>query len=217
MNNKTKEQKLVEIINSSNNNLVIIDNIIKYIELELHIELYKTSKTNTVVDKVIDIRKKKATYKQYIGRLLNHVDTLVSQESRLLKEVKKGDDLLRYKKALTVGSPSFDNEGGGFNNGYKPNTQESKLLAVEEEIKKQQKRIIDYELFCKSFEEHKKLLKQFIELSPNNTGVDVLIRHYIYGEKFCDIARKLNYTDSGIFQARARIIEDLALILLLSL
>lgn len=216
MNNKTKEQKLVEIINSSNN-LVIIDNIIKYIELELNIKLYKTFKTNTVVDKVIDIRKKKATYKQYIGRLLNHVDRLVTNESHLLEEVKRGDDLLRYKKSLTVGSPSFDNESGGFNNGYKPNTQESKLLAVEEEIKKQQKRIIDYELFCKSFEEHKKLLKSFIELSPNNTGVDVLIRHYIYGEKFCEIARKLNYTDSAIFQARTRVIEDLALILLLSL
>lgn len=217
MNNKTKEQKITENILSDNNNIVVIDNIIKYLELELNIELYKTSKTNTIVDKVIDIRKKKATYRQYIGRLLNHVDRLVTKENNLLEEVKRGDDLLRYKKSLTVSSPSFDNEGGGFNNGYKPNSQESKLLAVEEEIKKQQKRLIDYQLFVKSFEDHKQLLKQFIELSPNNTGVDVLIRHYVYGERFCDIARKLNYTDSAIYQARTRVIDDLALILLLSL
>ena len=217
MKKKAKEEKLVEIINSSNNNLVVIDNIIKYIEVELNIKLYRTFKTNTVIDKVIDIRKVNPFYRQTINRLFNHIERYSVKERLLLDEVQRGDDLLRYKKSLTVGSPSFDNEGGGFNNGYKPNTQESKLLAVEEEIKKQQKRIIDYELFCKSFEEHKKLLRSFIELSPNNTGVDVLIRHYIYGEKFCEIARKLNYTDSAIFQARTRVIEDLALILLLSL
>lgn len=218
MNTKTKEQKITEYIISDSNNIVIIDNIIKYIELELNINLYKTYKTNTKVDKVLDIKKILPFYKQVITRLLNHVEQLTRKASYLFEAVEKGDRVLNYKKALTVQSPSYDNDAGGFNNGYKPNSQEAKLLSVEEEIKKQQKRLIDYQLFMKSFEDHKELLKNFIELAPNNaTGIEAVTRHYVFGEKWCDIARKLNYSEPTIYSARKRLLEDLTLILAMSL
>ena len=103
-------------------------------------------------------------------------------------------------------------------NGYKPNSQEAKLLSVEEEIKKQQKRLIDYQLFMKSFEDHKELLIKFIELAPNNaTGIEAVTRHYVFGEKWWDIARKLNYSEPTIYSARKRLLEDLTLILAMSL
>ena len=218
MNTKTKEQKITENIISDSNNIVIIDNIIKYMELELNINLYKTFKTNTKVDKVIDIKKILPFYKQQINKLFNHVESLTRKAGYLRDAVAEGDRIINYKKALTVQSPNYSNDAGGFNNGYKPNSQEAKLLSVEEEIKKQQKRLIDYQLFMKSFEDHKELLKNFIELAPNNaTGIEAVTRHYVFGEKWCDIARKLNYTENTIYSARKRLIEDLTLILFMSL
>ncbi len=186
--------------------------IVKYIYIKLNINLYKEyNNSNT---KEIDLKKNKAFYKQTIKRLFNLIERNTNKKYALWKECEEGQALLDMKRAATVKSPNYGEESS-FNTGYRPNTQEQKLLDIENELIKQQKRIIEYEKFKEQMEEERKIIESFIDLVPNPTALTVVSRHFLLGEKYCDIARDLCYSEVYLLVKRA--VDDLAQILMYSL
>ncbi len=186
--------------------------IVKYIYIKLNINLYKEyNNSNT---KEIDLKKNKAFYKQTIKRLFNLIERNTNKKYALWKECEEGQALLDMKRAATVKSPNYGEEAS-FNTGYRPNTQEQKLLDIENELIKQQKRIIEYERFKEQMEEERKTIESFIDLVPNPTALTVVSRHFLLGEKYCDIARDLCYSEVYLLVKRA--VDDLAQILMYSL
>ena len=205
-----KEEKLKKI---AKDNSKLIDKVIVYINTELNIELYRDiSNNNKYTEK--GLIKDKSFYKQVINRLLNSIERKTLHIKFLWVECEKGQDLLDMKKASTVQSPSYENEFSK-NTGLIPNTYEAKLLSIEEETKRQQKRIIDYQIAVDEFDKVKDLFSSFIELSPNVTGVEVALKHYIYGLRYCDIAAELCYSE--VYTISKRLVDDLASILMYSL
>ena len=67
----------------------------------------------------------------------------------------------------------------------------------------------------KSFEENKELIKSFIELAPNISAAEITIRHFVYGQRFIDIAKALNY--ENVYTIWKRAVDELTSILMLSL
>jgi hypothetical protein len=189
----------------------ITNNIVNYIYKKLNIDLYKEYKSKDN----IDLKKNKAFYKQVIQRLLRSIERNTNKKYALWKACEEGEALLKMKRAATVQSVGYGNEAGKQTNGYHKNTQEDKLLSIEEELIKQQKRIIELEKFKEEMEQDKKILESFIDLIPNPTALTVVTRHFLLGEKYCDIARDLCYSEVYIFVKRAA--DDLALILMYSL
>lgn len=195
----------------ANNNKELTNDIIKYIYNNLNIDLYKEYNNNS---NNTDIKKVKSFYKQTIIRLLRNLERKTNKKYLIWKECEEGQALLDMKKAATVQSPSYENEFSK-NTGLIENTYEKKLLSIEEEIKKQQKRLIVYQVYCDQIEQDKKLLEKFIDLIPNATATVVVTRHFILGEKYCDIARDLNYSEVYLLVKRG--VDDLAQILMYSL
>lgn len=202
----TKNELLREV--AVNNNQVIT-NIKNYLYHELNILFYNnntSSNNNNLYTK--------SYYKQVVKRLLNLAERYSMKERILFQEIKKGNELLQYKRAVTVKSPSYDNQSS-FNEGYRPNTQIEKLIDIHEEEQKQKQRINTYDLFVKSFNDNKELIKSFIELSPNTKAVEVIIRHYLEGQRFCDIAKEMCYEETYYLAKRG--IDELAVIIMQSL
>jgi hypothetical protein len=214
-----KMAKIDKIKEIAKENINLIDRIIRYINLELKLDLYKEvnlnieeiNNSNNINNNLI---KSKSFYKQTIKRLLNLIERKSLKEMLLFKEVEKGNQLLEYKRAVTVKSPSYENQAS-FNNGYRANTHEQMLIDIYEEEQKQKQRINAYDLFVKSFEANKKMLQEFIELLPNTKAAEVLIRHYLHSERFCDIAKAIMYEEAYTLSKRG--IDDLALILMSAL
>jgi len=191
----------------------ITNAIVKYIYTKLNINLYKEyNNSNT---KEIDLKKNKAFYKQTIKRLFNLIEKNTNKKYALWKECEEGENLLKMKRSATVQSPNYGSEVGKQTNGHHPNTQEQKLLSIENELIKQQKRIIEYERFKEQLEEERKIIESFIDLIPNPTALAVVSRHFLLGEKYCDIARDLCYSEVYLLVKRA--VDDLAQILMYSL
>ncbi len=134
------------------------------------------------------------------------------KERLLLEKMQKGQEILNLKKAQTVKSPSISD---GVHATMPGNSQEKILISICEEQKEQEKRTQEYDDFVAKCKEEKKLMQSFIELSPYTTGVEITIRHYILGERFCDIAEKLSYSNART--PSENVLDDLAIILYLSL
>ncbi len=208
----SKNERLKEI---SMNNLGVITDIIVILNKELNIKLYKEEVLeNDGTGVVKTLLKTKSFYKQAIKRLLNLIERKSLKEMLLFKEVKKGNELLQYKRAVTVKSPAYDNQAS-FNEGYRPNTHESALIDIYEEEQKQKQRIINYDSYVKDFEKDKNTIQEFIELLPNTKATEVFIRHYINSEKYNDIAKAMYYEKVSYLVQRG--IDDLALILMSAL
>ena len=150
------------------NNIKVINKVIEYINIKLNIDLYKEYNSNEI--KKLDLKKNKAFYKQVIQRLFNHLERNMNKKDRLFKLCEQGQELLEMKRASTVQSPNYGSEAGKQTNGYHKNTQEEKLLDIEEETIKQRKRLIEYQKFSDELDQDKELLEKFIDLSPNNTA-----------------------------------------------
>ena len=208
-----KEENLNRI---AKDNSKLLDKVILYINTELNIDLYKNYTNIENSSNSINIKKITAFYKQTIIRLLSTVESHAMKERMLMLDIEKGNNLLNYKKSLTVTSVSYGNETS-FNNGFKPNTQEKYLIEVEEERKRQEKRILKYDLFMKSFEDNKNMIKDFVELAPNVSAAEIIIRHFIYGQKFSEIAKEMCYEKESLYVIWQRAVDELALILKLSL
>lgn len=203
-----KNKKVLKLTNIASNNRNILNSIIKYINTELKENLYRdTDNRDTII-------KDKPFYKQVVNRLLNSVERKTLKIKLLWEECEKGQQLLDMKRASTVQSPSYENEFSK-NTGLIANTYEKKLLSIEEEVRKQQQRLIKYQVAVEEFEAEKKLFESFIDLSPNVIGVEVIIKHYLYGARFADIAAELHYEE--VYYIVRRTIDDLATILMVSL
>jgi len=205
---KNPKIKTLKEISVNKNNIKIIDDIIKYININLNIDLYK--EYNNI--KELDLKKCKSFYKQTIKRLFNLIERHTMKENLLLKEMKKGQEILNLKKAATVKSPSISD---GIFSSKPGNSQEKILISICNEQEEQSKRTKRYDDYVEKNKEEKKLIQSFIELSPYTTGVEIAIRHYILGEKFCDIAENLCYSNART--PSENVLDDLALILYLSL
>ena len=208
-----KEEKLKKI---AKDNSKLIDKVIVYINTELNIELYRDI-SNIKNIKESNYKKTTAFYKQTILRLLNKIEFYSMKERLLMLDIEKGQKLLNYKKSLTVTSVAYGGSEAGFNNGYKPNTQEKVLIEVDEERKKQEKRLLNYDLFMKSFEANKKMIKDFVELAPNVNAAEIIIRHFIYGQKFSEISKAMSYEKESLYVIWQRAVDELTTILELSL
>nr|MCR5786469.1 hypothetical protein [Acholeplasmatales bacterium] len=176
---KTTNEELIKKIASDN--VELINKVIKYINLELKVDLYKEYNNTININTTNSLLKDKVYYKQVIFRLFNLIDKYTLKEKLLWNDVVKGENLLRAKRAATVKSPNYGTEAS-FNDGYRPNTQEQTLIAIEEEALKQAQRINKYELFVKSFKDNKQMIKDFILLLPNTTQAEIIIRHHLDGE-----------------------------------
>lgn len=206
---RTTTNELIKKIAADN--VELISRIIRYINLELKVDLYKDYNNSININKYNSLIKDKVYYKQVIFRLFNLVDRYSLKERLLLKEIEKGNELLKLKKAATVKSPNYGTEAS-FNDGYRPNTQEETLIAIEEEALEQAQRINKYDLFVKSFKDNKQMIKDFILLLPNTTQAEIIIRHHLDGETYSSIAEDLCYADAKTPAKRGR--DNLALILM---
>ena len=204
-----REQNLKQIAISNDS---LLNNIIIFINSNLNIDLYKESNN---IKSSEDIKKITAFYKQTVRRLLNLIERHSMKERLLLEDIEKGQRILNVKKAATVQSPNYGSEVGKQENGYHPNSQEQILLSIEEEHIRQANRTKKYDDFVEEFKQEKELIQQFIELSPNTTGVEATIRHYILHEKHKSIEDKLCH--SNVRTAIGRVTADLGMILMYAL
>lgn len=205
----------VDLKSISNNNIKLLNNIIEIIDNNIKVNLYREFKDISInLDNINEFKKTKSFYKQTIKRLLNTIERYSMKERLLLEDIEKGQRLVEMKKAATVQSPNYGFEAS-FNDGYRPNTYEIKLHAIEEELEKQDQRIKKYDDYVKQHEEEKDLLTKFIELSPNTPGVEGLIRHFFNGESYESISKKLKYSNIKTMSYRA--LDDVAMILMFSL
>ena len=193
------------------NNIKIVNSIIKYINNKLNINLYNNSNIKELYNNN-EIKKIKNYYKTVVNRLISLIERNAMQENLLLDAIQKSQRVLKAKQALTVKSPAISD---GVHSGSIGNSQEKILISIGEEIKKQEALFSKYDQCTNQHRKEKELIKSFINLSPRTTGVEVLIRHYVEGQDYKEIKNTMQYYE--VYNARKRAIDDLAIILMVTL
>ena len=215
-----KDKNLERITEIASTNQKLLDRVILYINSELNITLYKDFHKEITMGSYKEnfLLKPLAFYRNIIIRILESLERYKLRIDLAWSECQNGERLLKAKQAATVQSPNYGSEVGKQENGYHANTQEKKLLEIEEEIKKQNERLVKYQALVEELEDKRNFLKDFILLAPNSTGGELLVRHYFKGEKYSLICDKILFISENYVQRlRERTITELAKLIMVCL
>ena len=181
-----KEKDISKIIN---NNTILLDNIIKYILVNIKCNIEDIS-NNT---------------QEYIIKLFQHIRAIKYKEVEIRNERKKIiEDLDDLKRAYVGTDPLSSISETGKNTGGKINNVELRQIKMLELKEALQDKLNESLLLEKSLTECTKIVKDFIELVPNPQHQIILTRMYLKCESMTTISEDYYYSNGTVQVYRKR-------------
>lgn len=181
-----KEKDISKIIN---NNTILLDNIIKYILVNIKCNLEDIN-NNT---------------QEYIIKLFQHIRAIKYKEVEIRNERKKIiEDLDDLKRAYVGTDPLSSISETGKNTGGKINNVELRQIKMLELKEALQDKLNESLLLEKSLTESTKIVKDFIELVPNPQHQIILTRMYLKCESMTTISEDYYYSNGTVQVYRKR-------------
>ncbi|MBR4693896.1 MAG: hypothetical protein IKP07_03710 [Bacilli bacterium] len=181
-----KEKDISKIIN---NNTILLDNIIKYILINIKCNIEDIS-NNT---------------QEYIIKLFQHIRAIKYKEVEIRNERKKIiEDLDDLKRAYVGTDPLSSISETGKNTGGKINNVELRQIKMLELKEALQDKLNESLLLEKSLTESTKIVKDFIELVPNPQHQIILTRMYLKCESMTTISEDYYYSNGTVQVYRKR-------------
>lgn len=181
-----KEKDISKIIN---NNTTLLDNIIKYILINIKCNIEDIS-NNT---------------QEYIIKLFQHIRAIKYKEVEIRNERKKIiEDLDDLKRAYVGTDPLSSISETGKNTGGKINNVELRQIKMLELKEALQDKLNESLLLEKSLTESTKIVKDFIELVPNPQHQIILTRMYLKCESMTTISEDYYYSNGTVQVYRKR-------------
>lgn len=181
-----KEKDISKIIN---NNTILLDNIIKYILINIKCNIEDIS-NNT---------------QEYIIKLFQHIRAIKYKEVEIRNERKKIiEDLDDLKRAYVGTDPLSSISETGKNTGGKVNNVELRQIKMLELKEALQDKLNESLLLEKSLTESTKIVKDFIELVPNPQHQIILTRMYLKCESMTTISEDYYYSNGTVQVYRKR-------------
>ncbi len=181
-----KEKDISKIIN---NNTILLDNIIKYILVNIKCNIEDIS-NNT---------------QEYIIKLFQHIRAIKYKEVEIRNERKKIiEDLDDLKRAYVGTDPLSSISETGKNTGGKINNVELRQIKMLELKEALQDKLNESLLLEKSLTESTKIVKDFIELVPNPQHQIILTRMYLKCESMTTISEDYYYSNGTVQVYRKR-------------
>ena len=181
-----KEKDISKIIN---NNTILLDNIIKYILVNIKCNIEDIN-NNT---------------KEYIIKLFQHIRAIKYKEVEIRNERKKIiEDLDDLKRAYVGTDPLSSISETGKNTGGKINNVELRQIKMLELKEALQDKLNESLLLEKSLTESTKIVKDFIELVPNPQHQIILTRMYLKCESMTTISEDYYYSNGTVQVYRKR-------------
>lgn len=181
-----KEKDISKIIN---NNTILLDNIIKYILINIKCNIEDIN-NNT---------------QEYIIKLFQHIRAIKYKEVEIRNERKKIiEDLDDLKRAYVGTDPLSSISETGKNTGGKINNVELRQIKMLELKEALQDKLNESLLLEKSLTESTKIVKDFIELVPNPQHQIILTRMYLKCESMTTISEDYYYSNGTVQVYRKR-------------
>ncbi len=181
-----KEKDISKIIN---NNTILLDNIIKYILVNIKCNIEDIN-NNT---------------QEYIIKLFQHIRAIKYKEVEIRNERKKIiEDLDDLKRAYVGTDPLSSISETGKNTGGKINNVELRQIKMLELKEALQDKLNESLLLEKSLTESTKIVKDFIELVPNPQHQIILTRMYLKCESMTTISEDYYYSNGTVQVYRKR-------------
>lgn len=181
-----KEKDISKIIN---NNTTLLDNIIKYILVNIKCNIEDIN-NNT---------------QEYIIKLFQHIRAIKYKEVEIRNERKKIiEDLDDLKRAYVGTDPLSSISETGKNTGGKINNVELRQIKMLELKEALQDKLNESLLLEKSLTESTKIVKDFIELVPNPQHQIILTRMYLKCESMTTISEDYYYSNGTVQVYRKR-------------
>ena len=181
-----KEKDISKIIN---NNTILLDNIIKYILINIKCNIEDIS-NNT---------------QEYIIKLFQHIRAIKYKEVEIRNDRKKIiEDLDDLKRAYVGTDPLSSISETGKNTGGKINNVELRQIKMLELKEALQDKLNESLLLEKSLTECTKIVKDFIELVPNPQHQIILTRMYLKCESMTTISEDYYYSNGTVQVYRKR-------------
>lgn len=181
-----KEKDISKIIN---NNTILLDNIIKYILINIKCNIEDIS-NNT---------------QEYIIKLFQHIRAIKYKEVEIRNDRKKIiEDLDDLKRAYVGTDPLSSISETGKNTGGKINNVELRQIKMLELKEALQDKLNESLLLEKSLTESTKIVKDFIELVPNPQHQIILTRMYLKCESMTTISEDYYYSNGTVQVYRKR-------------
>jgi len=181
-----KEKDISKIIN---NNTILLDNIIKYILVNIKCNIEDIN-NNT---------------QEYIIKLFQHIRAIKYKEVEIRNDRKKIiEDLDDLKRAYVGTDPLSSISETGKNTGGKINNVELRQIKMLELKEALQDKLNESLLLEKSLTESTKIVKDFIELVPNPQHQIILTRMYLKCESMTTISEDYYYSNGTVQVYRKR-------------
>ena len=181
-----KEKDISKIIN---NNTILLDNIIKYILVNIKCNIEDIN-NNT---------------QEYIIKLFQHIRAVKYKEVEIRNDRKKIiEDLDDLKRAYVGTDPLSSISETGKNTGGKINNVELRQIKMLELKEALQDKLNESLLLEKSLTESTKIVKDFIELVPNPQHQIILTRMYLKCESMTTISEDYYYSNGTVQVYRKR-------------
>lgn len=181
-----KEKDISKIIN---NNTILLDNIIKYILVNIKCNIEDIN-NNT---------------QEYIIKLFQHIRAIKYKEVEIRNERKKIiEDLDDLKRAYVGTDPLSSISETGKNTGGQINNVELRQIKMLELKEALQDKLNESLLLEKSLTESTKIVKDFIELVPNPQHQIILTRMYLKCESMTTISEDYYYSNGTVQVYRKR-------------
>ena len=189
---QTNENKYIEIAANPSNN-TLLNNIVTYIQKELKIESIKDYNNTTR-----DILNKVKYYKLYLLKVAKDIE-----------EHKKNIDCY----IITKYADSYNEVSVGKNTGLIENTVEKRHIEYLQMVEEQNKRVLERDLLLKSFEEHVKQIREFINLLPQEHYSYILQLNILDGISLEKLSKECFITYEAVKNYKNRALKGLSRIL----
>ena len=189
---KTNENKYIEIA-AEPKNAALLKNIVTYIQKELKIESIKDYNNTTR-----DIFNKVKYYKLYLLKVAKDIE-----------EHKKNIDCY----IITKYADSYSEVSAGKNTGLIENSVEKRHIEYLQMVEEQNKRVLERDLLLKSYEEHVKQIRDFINLLPQEHYSYILQLNILDGISLEKLSKECYITYEAVKNYKNRALKGLSKIL----
>ena len=189
---QTNDNKYLEIaIDPSNSKL--LNNIYTYITKELNLEYIKDYNNTTR-----DILNKVKYYKLYLLKVAKDIE-----------EHKKNIDCY----VITKYSDTYNEVSAGKNTGLIENSVEKRHIEYLQMVEEQNKRVLERDLLLKSYEDHVKEIRSFINLLPQEHYSYILQLNILDGISLDKLSKECYITYEAVKNYKNRALKGLSRIL----
>ena len=186
------EIKYIEIASDPKNSK-LLNNITTYIQKELKIESIKDYNNTTR-----DILNKVKYYKLFLLKIAKDIE-----------EHKKNIDCY----VITKYADSYNEVSAGKNTGLIENSVEKRHIEYLQMVEEQNKRVLERDLLLKSYDEHVKQIREFINLLPQEHYSYILQLNFLDGISLERLSKECFITYEAVKNYKNRALKGLSKIL----